>query len=30
MHEAKIARLVGISFGVLWIVLLGLNMLSGS
>ena len=30
MDEAKIARIVGISFGALWLVILGLNMLSGS
>ena len=28
MNEAKIARIVGISFAALWIVILGLNMLS--
>jgi hypothetical protein len=30
MNEAKIARLVGISFGTLWLVMLGLNILSGT
>jgi hypothetical protein len=29
MDEAKIARIVGFSFGALWLVMLGLNMLSG-
>jgi len=29
MSEAKIARIVAISFGALWLVMLGLNMLSG-
>jgi hypothetical protein len=27
--EAKIARIMAISFGSLWLVMLGLNMLSG-
>jgi hypothetical protein len=29
MDEARIARITGISLGLLWIVMLGLNMLSG-
>jgi len=29
MSETKIARIVAISFGTLWLVMLGLNMLSG-
>jgi hypothetical protein len=29
MDEARVARIAAISFGVLWIVMLGLNMLSG-
>jgi len=29
VSEAKIARIVAISFGALWLVMLGLNMLSG-
>jgi hypothetical protein len=28
MSEVKLARLVAFSFGVLWIVILGLNMMS--
>jgi hypothetical protein len=30
MDEAKVARITGISFGLLWIMVLGLMMLSGS
>jgi hypothetical protein len=30
MNEAKIARIVGISFGTLWIVIFGLRLLSGT
>jgi hypothetical protein len=29
VNEAKVARIVAASFAVLWVVLLGLNMLSG-
>ena len=30
MEDAAIARMVGISFGALWIVIFGLRMLSGT
>jgi hypothetical protein len=30
MNEAKIARIVGICFGTLWIVIFGLRLLSGT
>ena len=30
MSKAKVARIVAISFGTLWLVMLGLNMLSGT
>jgi hypothetical protein len=30
MNDAKIARIVGISFGTLWIVIFGLRLLSGT
>ena len=30
MNEAKIARIVGMSFGALWLVMLGLHLLSGT
>jgi hypothetical protein len=29
MDEARVARITGISFGILFAVMLGLNMLSG-
>jgi hypothetical protein len=29
MDEARVARIAGISFGVLFVLMLGLNMLSG-
>ena len=29
MDDARIARIVGFSFGALWLVMLGLTMLSG-
>jgi hypothetical protein len=28
MNDAKVPRIIGISFGALWLVMLGLNMLS--
>jgi len=30
MEEAAIARVLGISFGALWMVIFGLHMLSGT
>jgi hypothetical protein len=30
MYGANIARVVGVSFGTLWLVMLALNMLSGT
>jgi hypothetical protein len=30
MNEARVAHVVGISFGLLWIAMLGLHMLSGT